>query len=136
MAALPFMDTSKNCLVDILIENASSPFIDVRHTGWQELAKATEDENTAEALLEASVNDEECISLGAKVLREDSTCELTADTQRCVLRTLLNIAQTRDVDACRKICALKAEISKLAEDCIGNSVEARSTAVQLIQCLA
>jgi len=134
MAALPFMDTSKNCLVDILIENASSPFIDVRHTGWQELAKATEDANTAEALLEASVHDEECISLGAKVLRDDSTCELTADTQRCVLRTFLNIAQTRDVDARRKIGGLKTEISKLA-DC-RDSAETRSTAVQLIQCLA
>jgi len=136
MSALPFMDTSENCLVDILIENASSSFIDVRHTGWQELAQITGDENTAEALLQASVNDEECISLGARVLREDSTCELTVDTQRCVLRTLLNIARTRDVDACQKISALKTEISKHAEDCKRNSAEARSTAAQLIQCLA
>jgi hypothetical protein len=135
MTALPFMDASKNCLVDILLENASSAFIDVRRTGWQELAKATEDENTAEALLQTSVNGEECISLGARVLREDSTCELTEDTQRCVLKTLLNIVETRDVDACRKISALKVDINKLAED-VGNSAEARSTATRLIQCLA
>lgn len=136
MAALPFMDTSKNCLVDILMENASSAFVDVRRTGWQELAKATEDENTAEALLQTSVNDEECISFGAKVLREDSTCELTADTQRCVLKTLLNIALTRDTDARRKISALKEEISKFAEDTHKHSVETRSTAMQLIRTLA
>merc|ERR1711934_1236502 len=122
--------------VDILMENASSTFIDVRHTAWQELASATEDENTAEALLQRSVNDEDCISLGARVLREDSTCELTADTQRCVLKTLLNIALTRDTGARRKISALKTEISKLAEESTNNSVETRSTAVQLIQSLA
>merc|ERR1711939_446754 len=116
-------------------ENASSTFIDVRHTGWQELASATEDENTAEVLLQTSVNDEDCISLGARVLREDSTCELTADTQRCVFKTFLNIALTRDTDARREISVLKEEISKLAKDC-NNSVEARPTAVQLIQCLA
>jgi len=136
MTALPFMDTSKNCLVDILIENASSTFIDVRHTAWQELASATEDENTAEALLQTSINDDDCISLGARVLREDSTCELTADTQRCVLKTLLNIALTRDTGARRKISALKTEISKLAEESNNNSVKTRSTAVQLIQSLA
>jgi len=137
MAASIFADTSKNCLVDILMENASSAFVDVRRTGWQELAKATEDESTAEALLETSVNDVECISLGASVLREDcSTCELTADTQRCVLKTLLNIALTRDTDARRKISAIKEVISKLAEDTQNHSVETRSTAKQLIQSLA
>jgi len=137
MAALPFMNTSKNCLVDILIENASSTFIDVRHTAWQELASATEDENTAEALLQTSINGDDCISLGARVLREDSTCELTADTQRCVLKTLLNIALTRDTGARRKISALKTEISKLAEESNNNSVKTRSNnAAQLIQSLA
>jgi len=95
----------------------------------------TEDEDTAEALIEASVNDEECITLGARVLREESTCELTADTQRCVLTTLLNIAQTRDVDACRRIRAIKSEIVKLAEH-VSTSTEARSTAAQLMQCIA
>ena len=120
-----------------LLENASSTFIDVRHTAWQELASATEDENTAEALLQRSVNDEDCISLGARVLREDSTCELTADTQRCVLKTLLNIALTRDTGARRKISALKTEISKLAEESNNNSVKTRSNnAAQLIQSLA
>merc|ERR1712032_465749 len=105
MAASIFADTSKNCLVDILMENASSAFVDVRRTGWQELAKATEDESTA-------------------------------DTQRCVLKTLLNIALTTDTDARRKISALKKEISKLAEDTHRHSVETRSTATQLIQSLA
>ena len=99
------------------------------------VASATEDENTAEALFQTSVNDD-CISLGARVLREDSTCELTADTQRCVLKTLLNIALTRDTDALRKISTLKTEISKLAEESTNNSVETRSTAVQLIRSLA
>merc|ERR1712147_625399 len=132
MTALPFMGTSK---VDILVENASSTFIDVRHDAWQELANATDDESTVEALLETSIHDEDCISLGTAVLREDSKYELTADTKRCVLKTLLNIVETRDVDACRKISALKVDINKLAED-VGNSAEARSTATRLIQCLA
>merc|ERR1712037_912208 len=122
--------------VDILIENASSTFIDVRHTAWQELASATEDENTAEALLQTSINGDDCISLGARVLREDSTCELTADTQRCVLKTLLNIALTRNTNALRKMSALKEEISKFAEDTHKHSVETRSTAMQLIRTLA
>ena len=135
LEALPFMDSS-NSLIDILLDNASSSFVDVRRTGWQELARATEDENTVEALLQASVNDEECISLGARVLREDSTCELTADTQRCVLRTLLNMSMSKDIDARRKISALKDGINKVAKDNHRHPVETRSIAGQLIQSLA
>ena len=110
---------SSNSSIDILLENATSGFVDIRRTGWQELARATEaeelarateDENEVEALLQAIVNDEECISLGARVVREDSAYELTDDTQRCVLRTLLNISMSKDIDARRKIFALVVHV--------------------------
>merc|ERR1712187_365103 len=102
---------SKN---NLLIENAGSSYIDVRHTAWQDLAYVTEDAGSAREILKTSVNGHTYMSLGTSVLQEDSTsCNFTADTQRCVIKTFLNMAQTGDIDACRQISALKAETSQL-----------------------
>jgi len=135
----PFAD-SKFSYADALLENACSRYVDVRHNGWQQLAQETSDISFAEALLESRANGKECISLATDVLqREAPVCDfgidLTADVQRCVLKTLLNIARTGDVEACRKICRLtKPQIIKFAEN-KSNPTETRATAVQLMQCL-
>lgn len=134
----PFSDDATrggNSLVDMLLENTCSPFADVRRTGWQELAKATNEGAAAEALLKARVNGEECISLATSVLQQSGTCDVTADTQRCVLKTLLNVARTGTAEACRKICSLKTQIITLASDDKDNAIEMRVIAVQLMQCL-
>lgn len=135
----PFSDDATrggNFLVGLLLENTCSPFADVRRTGWQELAKATNESAVAEALLKARVNGEECISLATGVLRQNTTCDITADTQRCVLKTLLNIARTGNVDACSKICSLKMQIIAFANSgSKNNAVETHAVTVQLMQCL-
>lgn len=130
----PF-DDSKNCLVDAFLENTCSSFLDVRRTGWQDLAKETTETEVVEALLEARVNGQECISLAADVLQQDAKCDLTADTQRCVLKTLLNIAETGDFEACRKISSLKSQIIEIAGDTKHHQTETRAIAVRLMQCL-
>lgn len=122
-----------NCLLDVLLSNTCSPFADVRRAGWQELAKATNETAIAEALLKARVDGEDGIELAAAALRQNVTCDVTADTQRCIMKTLLNVAQTGTVDGCSKICRLKAHIVKLANKT--NPIETRSVAVQLMQCL-
>lgn len=131
----PFAD-SKFSYADVLFENACSRYVDVRRNGWQQLAKETNENSFSEALLESRANGQDCISMATEVLqRETASCDLAVDMQRCVLKTLLNIARTGDVEACRKICSLtKPHIIKIAED-KSNPTETRATAVQLMQCL-
>merc|ERR1712000_479916 len=83
-----------NCLVDVLLMNTCSPFADVRRMGWQELARATKDSVVCEALLNASADGESSIELAAKVLDQDTRDNVISDTQRCVLKTLLNVVET------------------------------------------
>jgi len=94
-----------NELVELLFEHACSSFLDVQSTAWQGLANKTKDVTAAEALLQARVDGQECVSLAAAVLKRDATSDLDKDTQRCALKTLLNIAQTK-ADVCDKIHAL------------------------------
>merc|ERR1712037_1074838 len=98
-----------------------------------ELANETSDTSFAEKLLEARVNGQGCVSLASAVLQQDTaTCDLAVDTQRCVLKTLLNIARTGDVGTCRKICSLmKPQIIKLSES-KSNPNETRATAIKLV----
>jgi len=135
----PFAD-SKFSYADALLENACSRYVDVRRNGWRQLAKETSDISFAEALLESRVKGQECISLATDVLQHEASVsafgsDLVVDMQRCVLKTLLNIARTGDIEACRKICSLtKPQIIKIAEN-KSNPTEMRATAVQLMQCL-
>merc|ERR1712157_117668 len=86
---------SGNSLAEMLLENTCSPFADVRNSGWQELAKATNDLSVAQALVAARVNGEDCITLATAILQQGATCDITADTQRCVLKTqIINFAST------------------------------------------
>lgn len=130
----PFND-SKNCLADILLENACSQYADVRRTGWVDLANESNKNAFATSLLEASAHGQECVSLAITELQGSAICGVTADTHRCVLKTLLNIAKTGNGAACRKIYGLKPQILKLAAVDKSNSTETQATAVQLMQCL-
>jgi len=134
LATSPFIDDS-NSLAEILLENSCSPFADVRRTGWQELANSTDESAFAKSLLDARANGQDCVALAAAELKADVTCNITIDTQRCVLKTLSNIAKTKDAEACRKICALKPQILQLASDTQNHPTETRATAVQLMQSL-
>jgi len=129
------VDDTQASLVDVLLENSCSPFADVRRGGWQDLANASNEQEFAKTLLDARVYGQECVSYASSVLKENATCDMTADTQRCVLKTLLNLAKTSNVDACRKIFSMKPEILKIANDNKIHSTEARVTAMELMQCL-
>lgn len=129
------VDDTQGSLVDVLLENTCSPFADVRRCGWQDLANSSNEREFAKTLIDARVYGQECISFATAVLKEDAKSDMTADTQRCVLKTLLNIAKTDNIDACRKIHSLKSEILKIANDSKTHSTEARVTAMELMQCL-
>merc|ERR1712187_60441 len=132
---LPFANAdSKNSLADVLLENSCSPFADVRRTGWQELANSSNENAFATALLDARARGQDCIDLAAEELKATATCDVTVDTQRCVLKTLLNVAHTGDVKSCRKICSLKTQILKLVTR-THNPTEMGAIAVQLMECL-
>jgi len=123
---------SGNSLAEMLLENTCSPFADVRNSGWQELAKATNDLSVAEALVAARVNGEDCVTLATAILQQGATCDITADTQRCVLKTLLNITRNGVPAVCRKIIInLKTQIINFAS--ASASVETRAIVVQLMQ---
>jgi len=130
------VDTAQGSLVDVLLQNSCSPFADVRHSGWQDLANSSNEREFAKTLIDARIYGQECISYATAVLKEDATCEMTVNTQRCVLKTLLNIAKTENVDACRKIYGLKSEILEIANDFKIHSTEARVTAMELMQSLS
>jgi len=129
------VDDTQGSLVDVLLENTCSPFADVRRCGWQDLANSSNEREFAKTLIDARVYGQECVSFATAVLKEDAKSDLTADTQRCVLKTLLNIAKTHNIDACQKIYSLKSEILKIANDSKTHSTEARVTAMELMQCL-
>jgi hypothetical protein len=128
-------DDSKNPLVDILLENSCSPFADVRRTAWQEMAHSTNETAFAKSLLGARADGKDCIALAGAELKTPATCSLTIDTQRCVLKTLLNIAKLKNSEACCKICVLKPHILQLASEGTRNPTETRAIGVQLMQSL-
>merc|ERR1712019_220505 len=122
-----------NCLVEMFLENACSPYADVRRTGWQELANSSKEVNFAKGLLTAVVNGKDCVTIAIDELKTEETCSLITDTRRCVVKTLLNIAKVGNVDACKKMCILKPEILEIASGKNGHSTEIQCSAVQLMQ---
>lgn len=131
----PTFDDSKNPLAGILLENSCSPFADVRRTAWQEMANSTNESAFAKSLLGARADGKDCITLAGAELKTPATCSLTIDTQRCVLKTLLNIAKLKNSEACCKICVLKPQILQLASEGTRNPTETRAIGVQLMQSL-
>ena len=132
-------DEGPNCLVEMFLENACSCYADVRRTGWQELANSSKEADFAKALVTARVNDKDCVAIAIEELKTEVTCSLIADTRRCVIKTLLNIAANgENVEACKKMCVLKPEILEIASGKTGsnNSTEIQCSAVQLMQHLA
>lgn len=118
-------------LVDVLLMNACSPFADVRRTGWQQLAKATNDSVVAAALLKARVDGEVASELAATILKQDATTDsVISDTQRCVLKTLLNVAE-KTANGCVCICKLKTQIIEFAGKT--KPLEIRRTAIKLME---
>jgi len=130
-------DDPKNTLADFLLARACSQFADVRRTAWQDLACSTNESGFAKSLLHARANPngQTCVTLAAAELTTAVTCGITIDTQRCVLKTLSNIAKTKDAETCCKICVLKPQILQLARDSQNHPTETRAIAVQLMQSL-
>jgi len=126
-------DDGPNCLVEMFLENACSPYADVRRTGWQELANSSKEVNFAKALVTVVVNDKDCVAIAIDELKTEETCSLITDTRRCVVKTLLNIAKVGNVEACKKMCILKPEILEIASGKNGShSTEIQCSAVQLM----
>ena len=126
-------DDDSNCLVELFLENACSPFADVRRNGWQELANSSNDTGFTKALVPAIMNGQDCVGLAIAELKTEVNCAIIADTQRCVIKTLLNIAKAGHVEACKRMCVLRPQILKLAQNKKSNSPEMQATAVQLMQ---
>jgi len=124
-----------NSLVDALLADTCSPFDDVRRTGWQNLARATNEAAIAGALLKARVDGEGgIVQLAAAVLEQDATNnDVIADTQRCIMKTLLNVARMGGADGCCSLRRLKTHIIRFSGH--RHPLETRSVAVQLMQCL-
>lgn len=118
--------------VDILFNYLVSPFADVQHTGWQELARATTELKMQTAVCKSTCNGTDIVSFAAAVL-EKSECSTSVckDTVRCVLQTLVRVYQSASQDQKLRVESLQKKILALAQN--GSSREIRSLAVDLVQ---
>lgn len=127
-------DETNGCAsyVDILFNYLLSPFADVQHTGWQELARATTELRMQTAVCKTICNGTDIVRFAAAVLAT-SECSMSVckDTVRCVLQTLVRVYQSASQEQKNRIEGLQKEILRLAQT--GPSREIRSLAVDLVQ---
>lgn len=123
---------SDNVVLDVLVANIHSAFADVRRNSWQELANN-------KRLAEEMVTRANGLELATSALDQCDAAKndsVSCDTQRCVMKTVLNSAECDGFEKVHSFVGLdhlKKHIVQLSKK--NNSLETRSIAVSLMQSL-